>query len=132
MGAPAAKEGDKVLGTDTHIVLVPSGGGPVPTPLPHPFSGALDGGLVATVTVAGKAAATRDSTASNQPPHTPTPPGTTFQAPPRDSATVMMASSTVLAGGKGVARSGDTARTCGDPEAPVGQVVSGGTVLVGG
>ena len=36
MGQPAAKQGDQIVATDTHIVLVPSPGGPVPTPLPHP------------------------------------------------------------------------------------------------
>ena len=39
---PIAKEGDQVVGTDTHIVMIPSPGGPVPTPLPHPFVGQLD------------------------------------------------------------------------------------------
>ena len=33
MGQPAAKQGDKVMATDTHIVMIPSPGGPVPTPL---------------------------------------------------------------------------------------------------
>ena len=37
MGQPAAKQGDKVVATDIHIVNIPSPGGPVPTPLPHPF-----------------------------------------------------------------------------------------------
>ena len=37
---PAAKQGDRVQAMDTHIVMVPSPGGPVPTPTPgHPFSG---------------------------------------------------------------------------------------------
>ena len=38
MGQPAAKQGDQVMATDTHIVMIPSPGGPVPTPLPHPLS----------------------------------------------------------------------------------------------
>ncbi len=30
---------DLVLGIDVHIMLVPTPVGPVPTPLPHPFTG---------------------------------------------------------------------------------------------
>jgi len=36
MGQPAAKQGDQVVGVDTHIVVVP--GSPAPVPLPHPKS----------------------------------------------------------------------------------------------
>lgn len=36
MGQPAAKQGDRVLATDTHIVMLPAGGGLVPTPCPIP------------------------------------------------------------------------------------------------
>jgi len=43
MGQPAAKQGDQVVATDVHIVLIPSPGGPVPTPLPHPFVGIISG-----------------------------------------------------------------------------------------
>jgi uncharacterized Zn-binding protein involved in type VI secretion len=43
-----------------------------------------------------------------------------------------MGSSTVLVGGKGAARAGDTVRTCNDPtDAPVGSILAGGTVLAG-
>ena len=38
---PAAKHFDRVLGLDTHVVLMPTPSGPVPTPLPHPFIGFL-------------------------------------------------------------------------------------------
>ena len=48
----------------------------VPTPLPHPFTGMLNGGLEATVKIEGQAAAVVGSTADNQPAHIPTPPGT--------------------------------------------------------
>lgn len=34
VGKPAAKQGDRVVGVDTHIVMIPSPGGPVPTPVP--------------------------------------------------------------------------------------------------
>lgn len=36
---PAAKHFDPVTGVDIHIILVPTPGGPVPTPIPHPFVG---------------------------------------------------------------------------------------------
>ena len=68
MGAPAATQTHAVVAVDTHIVLVPSPGGPVPTPLPHPFSGQLDGGLIASVKITGNPAAVVGSTARNSPP----------------------------------------------------------------
>lgn len=133
MGAPAATANSQVVGVDTHIVLVPSPGGPVPTPLPHPFSGTITGGTVANVKVGGQPVAVQDSTATNSPAHLPTPPGTSFQQPPGNSGTVSMASTTVRAGGKGVARVGDQVKTCNDPaDAPVGAIVGpAGTVLIG-
>jgi hypothetical protein len=30
MGQPGAKQGDKVIATDTHIIMIPTPGGPVP------------------------------------------------------------------------------------------------------
>lgn len=132
MGLPAAHATHTVVGVDTHIVLVPTAGGPVPTPLPHPFNGVLDGGLVATVTIAGQAAAVVGSTATNQPAHVPTPPGASFQVPPANRATVQVGSTTVRIGGQGAARSTDTCLTCNDPsDAPVGQIVATGTVSIG-
>jgi uncharacterized Zn-binding protein involved in type VI secretion len=133
MGMPLAAQDDKVIGVDIHIVMVPTPGGPAPTPLPHPFTGSLDGALAATVKVEGKAAATVDSTASNQPSHIPTPPGTSFQKSPANKATVMMGSATVTICGKKAARMGDTAKSCNDPaDAPVCTVIAVRTVMVGG
>jgi uncharacterized Zn-binding protein involved in type VI secretion len=133
MGQPAAKKGDQVIGVDTHIVMVPAlPGPPVPTPLPHPFTGVLNGGLSADVKIMGQPAATVDSTADNIPSHAPTPPGTTFQKPPANKATVKMGSLTVKINGKAAARLGDPAATCNDPtDLPVGTVVAVGTVLIG-
>ena len=133
MGVPCAKQSDSVIAIDTHFVMVPTPGGPVPTPLPHPFTGQLDGALATSVTVEGKAAAMQDSTASNQPSHIATPPGTSFQSPPANSGTVMLASTSVMIEGKGAARAADTVKTCNDPsDLPVGQIVAVGQVLVGG
>jgi uncharacterized Zn-binding protein involved in type VI secretion len=131
MGQPAAKQGDQIVGVDTHIVMIPSPGGPVPTPLPHPFSGIIDGSLSNDVKIMGMQAATLNSTATNTPPHIPQ--GGPFQVPPSNRGTIIMGSSTVLINGKGAARNGDTANTCNDPaDMPVGTVIAVGTVLIGG
>jgi uncharacterized Zn-binding protein involved in type VI secretion len=135
MGQPAAKQGDKIIAAaDIHIVMVPSPpGSPVPTPLPHPFSGTLDGNLSSDVKIMGMAAATVGSTATNSPPHIPTPPGVSFQSPPENKGTIMMGSATVKINGKMAARSGDQARTCGTPPNLAAQVVAApGTVMIGG
>jgi uncharacterized Zn-binding protein involved in type VI secretion len=132
MGQPAAKQGDQVMATDMHIVMVPSPGGPVPTPLPHPFTGIIDGNLSTDVMIMGMAAAIVGSTASNTPPHIPTPPGTTFQIPPTNQANIIMGSTSVFINGQPAARNGDTAQTCADPAPnPGGQIIAVGTVMIG-
>jgi len=133
MGAPIARQNDQVVAVDTHIVMVPAGPSLVPTPLPHPFTGVLDGQLVSTVKANGRPVATVGSTATNTPSHLPTPPGTSFQKPPSNRGTVRLGSQTVLIGGKPAARAGDKADTCNDPaDLPAGTVVAAGTILVGG
>jgi len=130
MGQPAAKQGDKVVATDTHIILVPSPTGSVPTPLPHPFSGIINGNLSANVKIMGVPAATVGSTAQNMPPHIPQ--GGSFQKPPSNIGTIQIGSPTVKINGKPAARNGDTAITCNDPvDLPVGKVVAVGTVMMG-
>ena len=132
MGQPAAKQGDQITATDTHVVLVPSPSGPTPTPLPHPFTGIINGGLSSDVKIMGMPAATVDSTADNTPPHIPTPPGTSFQSPPANKATIKMGSATVKINGKAAARNGDMANTCNDPaDLPAGTVIAAGTVTIG-
>jgi uncharacterized Zn-binding protein involved in type VI secretion len=131
VGQPAAKQGDRVVATDVHIVMIPSPGGPIPTPLPHPFVGMLDGSLSSDVNIEGKPAAVQGSTASNTPSHIPQ--GGPFQSPPANKATIQLGSGTVLINGKPAARTGDTALTCNDPaDLPAGTVVAAGTVLIGG
>jgi uncharacterized Zn-binding protein involved in type VI secretion len=131
MSLPAAKKGDQILATDTHIVMIPSPGGPVPTPLPHPFTGQIDGDLSSDVNIAGQPAALVGSTASNTPPHVPM--GPSFQSPPKDKGRITKGSGTVFINGKAVARMGDMADTCNDPsDMPVGTVIASGTVFVGG
>jgi uncharacterized Zn-binding protein involved in type VI secretion len=131
VGKPAAKLGDQVLGTDTHIVMVPSPGGPVPTPTPLPFSGKLAEQCSTTVLIAGCGAATIGSVALNTPPHVPPAPGT-FGSQPANRGTVVEGSTTVLINGKGAARVGDKVLTCADPvPAPNGVIQGGGTVQIG-
>jgi len=133
MGQPAAKQGDQIIATDIHIVMVPAPPAPpVPTPLPHPFTGIINGNLSSDVNIMGMPAATVDSTADNTPPHIPTPPGVSFQKPPANKGTIKIGSPTVKINGKMAARNGDMAQTCNDPaDLPVGQVIAVGTVFIG-
>jgi uncharacterized Zn-binding protein involved in type VI secretion len=129
MGQPAARQGDRITAIDTHLIQPP--GTSPPVPVPHPFSGIIDGGLSSNVTIGGKAAATVDSTATNTPSHIPI--GGSFVNPPSNRGTIMKGSATVTINGKRAARAGDTAKTCNDPtDLPVGTVVAAGTVTVGG
>jgi uncharacterized Zn-binding protein involved in type VI secretion len=131
MGQPAAKKGDQIMATDTHIVMIPVGTGTVPTPLPHPFMGIIDGGLSSDVKIMGMPAATVDSTATNTPSHIPQ--GGPFQSPPSNKGTIKLGSMTVKINGKMAARNGDMAMTCNDPsDLPVGKVIAVGTVMIGG
>jgi uncharacterized Zn-binding protein involved in type VI secretion len=132
MGQPAAKQGDQIVATDTHIAMVPGLTNPVPTPLPHPFTGIISAGLSGNVNIMGRPAATVGSTADNTPPHVPTPPGTAFQKPPSNQATIQMGSPTVKINGKMTARHGDMATTCNDPvDMPAGKIIAVGTVFIG-
>jgi uncharacterized Zn-binding protein involved in type VI secretion len=133
MGQPAAKQNDIIQAMDTHIVMVPSPGGPVPTPTPgHPFNGIVNGGLSTSVRIMGLPAATVGSTANNQPPHIPIG-GPSFQIPPTNHGTILTGSATVRINGQPAARNGDTANTCNDPAPlPVGTVIASGTVMIGG
>lgn len=137
MGQPAAKQGDKVTGVCTHTEMVNQPAGPpVATPVPgNPFNGIIDGGLSSNVKIMGKAAATKDSTATNTPSHlplTPPAPGSVFKPPgPTNKATINKGSATVKINGKPAARAGDTAETCDELKTP-GTVVAAGTVSIGG
>jgi len=129
MGMPAAKEGDQIVATDLHKVLIPGGGIAF---VPLPFAGQLNGGLSSNVKIMSKPAATVDSTADNSPAHV-APPGTSFPATPANKGTVKLGSATVKINGKSAARSGDIAETCNDPDdLPVGVVmVDSSTVMIG-
>lgn len=127
MGTPAAKQGDQILAIDIHIIIPPLS---PPVPVPHPFSGIIDGGLSSNVNIMGMAAATVGSTATNTPPHIPM--GGSFQNPPKNRGEIVVGSATVKINGKAAARAGDPANTCNDPaDLPAGTVLAVGTVLIG-
>jgi uncharacterized Zn-binding protein involved in type VI secretion len=131
MGQPAAKQGDQITAFDSHIILLPSPGGPVPTPIVLPFTGIIDGNLSTDVKIMGMPAATMGSTATNTPAHIP--PGGPFQVPPTNQGTILKGSATVMINGKPAARNLDTAQTCADPIPNMSaQVVAAGTVMIGG
>ena len=126
MGQSIATQTHDVIATDIHIVMVPTPGGPVPTPLPHVLAGKIQSATCPTVKAGGNNVAVKGSVAQNQPPHIPTPPGVSFQSPPANQGTVFLASFTVNAGGQGIARQGDPVETCNDPaDLPVGTIVVG-------
>ena len=129
MGQPAAKQGDRVTATDTHLIQPPGPSSPVPTPMP--FMGIIDGALSGDVNIEKMPAATLGSTSTNTPPHIPV--GGTFVKPPTNKGTIVSGSATVTINRKPAARNGDTSLTCNDPvDLPVGTVVAVGTVNIGG
>jgi uncharacterized Zn-binding protein involved in type VI secretion len=130
MGQPAAKMGDQITAVDTHVIMIPSPAGPIPTPLPCPFAGIITGNLSENVNISGQPAATLGSSADNTPPHIPE--SGPFQVPPTNQGTIIMGSTTVFINGKPAARNGDAATTCNDPAPlPVGTVIAVGTVFIG-
>ncbi len=132
MGMPAATANSSVTGIDIHFVLVPTPGGPVPTPLPHAFNGTIDGGLVNNVKINGQPAAVVGSTATNEPAHFRRHRGPDFRSRQRISGSVFIGSATVRIGGKAAARNGDPVTTCNDPaDLPAGTIIAVGTVLIG-
>jgi uncharacterized Zn-binding protein involved in type VI secretion len=128
MGAPAAKQGDRVTAIDLHLVQPP--GTAPPVTVPHPFSGPLTQQLSTDVRIMGMAAATVGSVAMSTPRHIPQ--GGTFVNPPNNRGTVRAGSSSVRINGKAAARAGDRAETCAEPTNPGGKVVATGTVRIGG
>ncbi|HET9517956.1 MAG TPA: PAAR domain-containing protein [Actinoplanes sp.] len=132
MPQPVARQNDPVTGTDTHILLVPSPGGPVPTPTPLPFAGQLTTGLSPDVLVNGLPAAVQGSVAQNLPPHVAPPPAT-FSRPPTNLGRVVLGSATVLVNGKPLARVGDQVATCNDPaDLPTSAITAGSTDVLAG
>ncbi len=128
MSKPVAKEGDLVVGLDTHVIMIPSPGGPVPTPLPHPFFGPINEKVSTTVFIDNKGVALVGSVANGQPPHIPM--GGPFQTPPSNKGTISQGCSTVFVDNVAVARMGDPATCCNDPaDQDTGHVIAVGTTF---
>lgn len=120
-----------VQSVDIHIIMVPTPGGPVPTPLPNPFVGTITSGTSPNVKIEGMAAATVNSMATNNPPHIPA--GGSFMNPPSNQGTVMMGSMSVMINGNPAARMGDMVKTCNDPvDLPTGTIICSSRVMIGG
>lgn len=121
--SPAAKEGDRVVGVDVHLV---DG-----APTPFPFEGELDGALSEDVLFDDKPAATIDTTTKNQRTHV-VPAPKKFDRPPQNKGVVIEGAPTVLVNDKPVARSGHKVKTCNDPvDLPTAKIIAEGTVEVG-
>src|SRR4051794_28877453 len=135
----ASKWFDPVLGVDTHIVLVPTPAGPVPTPLPSPFVGLVfdPGGMAFSVgfgaatggvsfTLVNGLPATNTGTGAINTltmPHIPVP--GPFSKPPSNDADLMFGGLKVTFGGSHVVRLGDIALSCNDPvKLPVSVVLA--------
>jgi len=121
MGRPAARMGDSIVNNgDIHIVLIPTPGGPVPTPGPFPFNGKISLNTSINVRINGRPAAVVGSMAQNLPPHVPF--GGAFQIPPTNLGRVLTGSASVRINGHGAARAGDYCETCHDipPAGPQG------------
>ena len=136
MGKPGAKKMDQIVSVtpgDVHIIMIPSPGGPVPTPIPHPCTSIIKDKVAEKVKVMGQPGAVKGSISTHTPPHIPMGPGP-FQKPPANKGEIVTASSNVFYEGKEAAMLGDTGKMCADPaDAPVGKVIgTAATVLVGG
>ena len=114
MGEFAAKQGDRIEGTDTHIEMVVQGIPIVPTPIGgHQFKGELVDGLASTVMIEGVPAALQGSIAKNSPRHSVMV-GIAFQTEPENEGEVTIGSTTVFIEGTPAARNNDTATTRDD------------------
>jgi uncharacterized Zn-binding protein involved in type VI secretion len=131
VGKPVAKKDDQVVGIDTHIVMVNTPGGAIPTPMPSPFSGKLTDNLSSTVFVDGQPVAVVGSAAENRPSHVAI--GGFFQNTPANKGKISSTSGTTFADDKGIARQGDPVECCNDPvDSDTGHVIaSSGTVYSG-
>ena len=130
--AGAARQNDPVIGLDIHIVMIPAPPGPeIPTPLPHPFTGKISGGVSTNVKINGQGAALAGSEVQNSPSHTAM--GPRFQKNPTNKGKVLIGSPTVKINGKMAARMGDMVMTCNDPaDMPMGSITAGSpNVMIG-
>src|SRR5262245_22583256 len=146
----AAKQWDLVIGVDTHLVMVPSPLGPIPTPLPHLFTGVVYDPLGLAIAAASAGIGIGGGVLINRSPvantrtevrgfaHIPTPPGTAF-APsdqPDNTGTIVTGSKTVSMGGSSCARLTSLVSSCNFPvNLPTSACLAvpmGAPVLIGG
>ncbi|MEL6852460.1 MAG: DUF6531 domain-containing protein, partial [Bacteroidota bacterium] len=119
---PAVKMLDPVMGIDIHIIMIPTPGGPVPTPIPHPFTGMVFDPcdllpiIGATVMVNGMPRAQAGTAAMAVPPHIPI--GGPFMKPPANEGEMFMGSSTVLVEGEPFTYMGLPVLSCNDIGVP--------------
>ena len=99
----AAKHMDPLVGIDTHIIMIPSPAGPIPTPLPHPYVGMVFDPLDyvpvlgASVYINGLPRGVAGSNGKALPPHIPM--GGPFMKPPTNESELFMGSATVVVDG---------------------------------
>jgi len=113
-GKQIAKQDDKVVGLDTHNILVTTPGGTVPTPFPHPFVGALKEDLAASVKIWNNKVATKNSVAKHLAGHVPMGPGPFQKTPDNKGKVTGGTEKSVKANGKEVAVIGSSVTTCND------------------
>ena len=115
-GRQIAVQNDKVMGFDTHIVVVPSGSGTTTVPLPHPFIGKISDKVSEDVKIGNKGAAVKGSKAKHDDSMHMQLPGTIkFQNNPKKEGEVTGGTvSKVKVDGKEVAVIGSQVTTCND------------------
>ena len=115
-GKQIAVEGDKVMGMDTHIMVIPAGMSTANVPLPHPFIGKLKDKLSKDVKIKDKKCATKDSVAKHDDSMHMQLPGTIkFQKNPKKEGKVTGGTSRkVKINGKEAAVIGSQVSTCND------------------
>lgn len=125
----AAVMGDVITSTDIHTIMIPTPGGPVPTPLPHPYAAPIASNCSTNVMIGGRAAAVVGSQSS----FVHIPQGGPFQVPPTGIGQITMGSATVKINGKPAARTTDMVITCTEgPPAAMISTPGVPTVMIGG
>ncbi len=115
-GKQLAKQDDKVMGFDIHLMKVPSGNGTAIVPIPHPFIGKIADSLSKDVKIAGKAAAVKGSKAKHDDSMHMQMPGTISfnQSPKKEGEVTGGTAPKVKINGKEAATIGSTVSTCND------------------
>ena len=115
-GKQLAAKDDKVMGFDTHMMVVPSGSGTATVPLPHPFIGKISEKVSEDVKIGNKGVAVKGSKAKHDDSTHMQLPGTIkFQTNPKKEGEVTGGTaSKVKVDGKEAAVIGSQVTTCND------------------